>query len=165
MLTRNFMYMLGQSTGMNCDNTPLPIGTDGAKLTSPFYNYISFGSASSMSAFPFNNECWKYSRFALGTGTTKEKSTDYHVESEVDGNIDCSTLTKRYIQGTDQDHINISGVMTNNGTTAFTFSEVGWYVSYTGNNEKPEIMLAREVLTEPITIEPGQSVAVNVRLM
>ncbi len=165
MLTRNFLQMFGQSSGMGeLDNTPKPIITTGAESGSA--TPVGFGYVSS-SAYKgiFIADYWAKSKFVLGTGTTAAKSTDYKVESEITSGIDCSTLQKRYIQGTDQDHINISGVVTNSGTSAITFNEVGWYVKFYLQGTEHEAMLAREVLTEPITIEPGQSVAVNVRLM
>lgn len=156
MLTRNFMQLLGNASGMNVDNCPSPIKTSGASSS---VNVI-FGNGTNVA---FSTNMWKNSKFILGTGTTKEESTDYKLESAITENYDCSTLTKRYIQGVERDYINIFGTITNTGNAAFTFSEIGWvaYVSSTDN----EFLFAHEVLDEPITIKPGESAAVNVNLM
>lgn len=156
MLTRNFMHLLGNGSGMAVDNCPSPIKTSGA---SSGVNVL-FGNGTNTA---FSSNMWKSSKFILGTGTTTEKSTDYKLESAITENYDCSTLTKRYIQGAERDYINIFGTITNTGNAAFTFSEIGWvaYVSSADN----EFLFAREVLDEPITVEPGESIAANVNLM
>lgn len=157
MLTRNFMQMLGNGNGMSVNNVPSPcIKTNGEESGVN----VLLGSGTNV---PFGSSMWGKSKFILGTGTTKEKSTDYKLESAITENYDCSTLTKRYIQGGERDYINIFGTITNTGNAAFTFSEIGWvaYVSSTDN----EFLFAHEVLDEPITIKPGESAAVNVNLM
>lgn len=159
MLTRNFMQMLGISSGMGLTNTPKPVGTQGNEISG-----ITMGLGSNTTNI-FGSVYWAKSRFALGTGNTAAKSTDYKVETEITEGFDCSTLTKRYVQGTEKDYINISGIITNNGSSDITFNEIGWYVFYKLNSDSYEMMLAREVLDNPITIEPGKSVAINVNLM
>lgn len=94
MLTRNFLQMLGQSSGMGeLDNTPKPIITTGAEsgsATPVGFGYISSSSYKGI----FIADYWAKSKFVLGTGTTAAKSTDYKVESEITSGIDCSKLQK-----------------------------------------------------------------------
>lgn len=159
MLTRNFMQMFGLSSGMGLSNTPAAVNTQGIEISATI---VSFGASTTSM---FGSVYWANSRFALGTGTTAPKSTDYKVETEITNGFDCSVLTKRYVQGADKDYINISGEITNNGSSDITFSEVGWYSFFKLNSNNYEAMLAREVLENPITIKPGESVAINVNLM
>lgn len=155
MLTRNFMYLLGNGNGMGVDNLPNPIETSGQESTTA----LNFGVNSTN--FPFHtNNFSNYSKLILGTGTTPEKSTDYNLESEITESYDCSTLSRRYIKGGTKDHINVYGVITNTGDAAITVNEVGWIVKSFSST----FLLAREVLNQPVTIEPGEAKTFNVRL-
>ena len=155
MLTRNFMHMLGNTSGMGVDNLPKPIETSGQESTTG----LTFGTNNV--DWPFHaNKFSSYSKLILGTGTTPEKSTDYNLESEITESYDCSTLSRRYIKGGTKDHINVYGVITNTGDTAITVNEVGWIVK----SYSITVLLAREVLKNPVTIEPGEAKTFNVRL-
>ena len=155
MLTRNFMYLLGNETGMGVDNLPKPIETSGKES----HTALNFGVSGT--DWPFNtNKFSNYSKLILGTGTTPEKSTDYNLESDITENYDCSALSRRYIQGGTKDHINVYGVITNTGDAAITVNEVGWIVkSYSST-----FLLAREVLKDPVIVEPGEVKTFNVQL-
>ena len=153
MLTRNFTYLLGNtSTGMKLDNLPLSSTTEGKQTLEPTFDGI------------FSSTNWSLSKFIIGSGTNKPKNTDYILESEITEGYDCSTLVKRCVQGEEKDYINLYGVITNSSTSPITFTELGW-IGLFGGNSKVTYLLAREVYDTPITIAPGESVAVNVNIM
>lgn len=162
MLTRNFMVILGNANGMGANNAPTVATTiTGAKKSGLQFTKNQLYSV-------FNDTWWGYSRLVIGSGTTSPKCTDTNLEIALETGYDCSTLEKRYIQGEIKDYLNIYGMITNNGSSPITFSEVGWighcrtsYQSSTGD----EFLLAREVYDTPITIPPGESVAVNVNTL
>lgn len=158
MLTRNFMTTLGNNYAMKLDNIPTYIYNKSG-------NYIgntesSFGSSGN---YPFAAQ-WSVSTFKIGTGTTLPKSSDFKLENEITSGYDCGTLSKRYVQGEEKDYINIYGNITNNSDSPITFSELGWFVQ-AGTSSVNTLLFAREVYDTPITIAPGESVAVNVNLM
>lgn len=155
MLTRNFMHMLGNTSGMGVDNLPKPIETSGQESTTA----LNFGVNGT--DWPFHtNKFSNYSKLILGTGTTPSKSTDYNLESEITESYDCAALSKRYIQGETKDHINVYGVITNTGDATITVNEVGWIVKSFSST----FLMARQVLDKPVTIEPGEAKTFNVRL-
>ena len=154
MLTRNFLQMLGGSSGMGAENSD--------KATVKTID----GSASGLvlginGSTPFSSSGWPNSKFIIGTGTTKPKITDINLESEIKEGYDCSALGKRYIIGDEKDYIKIYGTITNTGTDSLSFNEVGWLIMYSSKYH----LVAREVYDTPITIAPGESVAVNVNIM
>lgn len=159
MLTRNFMSALGNNNGLNLDNCPT------AKTTKGDTNSIrvEFGSGSVYSFL--QSDKWIKAKFVLGTGITKPNIEDYHIETEITKSYDCSSpLLRKYIPGNKKDNLNISGIITNTDTTDIEFTEVGLYC-YIDINGGSYIMLAREVYDTPITIAPGESVAVNVNII
>lgn len=157
MLTRNFMFMLANSSGMALDDKPASVTNINGETSSS----LSFGTGSG-SSVPFSSQFWKNSKFVLGKGTTPAKSSDYALDSEIALAYDCSVLTKKYVSDATNDRINIFGIVLNPITEPITIKEIGWVVTISNDNT---FLLAREVLEEPITIEPGKSVAINVNLM
>lgn len=160
MLTRNFINMIGNTYGIGADNAPVATTLDGNTQN------LQFTKSQSMSVF--NDAWWGYGRFVIGSGTTSPKCTDINLESKIEEGYDCSILAKRYIQGEEKDYINIYGTLTNSGISPITFSELGWIGHCRGSLSSStgyEFLLAREVYDTPITIAPGESVAVNVNIL
>ena len=159
MLTRAFYKMLGGYNGMNLQNAPSTVkdinGNDVYSVDCGQSNY-SFTRDTN----------WLNAKIIIGSGTTKPKITDYILETEITEGYDCSTLSKRYIQGEEKDYLNIYGTITNTGTVDLTFSEIGLlgFQNISGSSTT-YILFAREVYDTPITIAPGESVAVNVNIM
>ncbi len=160
MLTRAFYKMLSGGNAMNLTNYPPSIKDING-------NSIATLDMSQSSSYSFMKDSnFSNAKFVIGTGTTNPKITDYILESQITEGYDCSTLSKRYVQGEEKDYLNIYGILTNIGTEDLTFSEIGLlgYQNMTGSSTT-YILFAREVYDTPITIAPGESVAVNVNLM
>ena len=160
MLTRNFITMLGNTNGMGADNAPTATTLSGSTQT------LQFTKSQLMSVF--NDTWWGYSRFVIGSGTTSPKCTDINLESMIEEGYDCGLLTKRYVQGEEKDYLNVYGTITNNSSSPITFNELGWVGQCRSNMSAStgyDFLLAREVYDTPITIEPGESVAVNVNIL
>ena len=156
MLTNNFLHSLSNARGIGANNlisTKQTNGNEGVTL--------SFGTDTN---YFCSSTLWsKYSKFIIGSGTTKPKMTDYCLENKITESYDCSILDRRCVIGEEMSYLKITGNITNTGTEDLSFSEIGWVIA--SGAALQEFMLAREVYDTPITIAPGESVAVNVNII
>lgn len=152
MLTRNFLQMIANDAGLKMTDCPKGIDVNGDN------NYsINFDSTT-------ENYWQTKAKFRIGIGTTAPKVTDNKLENEISDGYSCTIAQKIYTIGDEKDFLNISSIITNTSTDNITFSEIGFFTS-TLNNGLREFMLAREVYDTPITIAPGESVAVSVNII
>lgn len=97
----------------------------------------------------------------LGKGTTQPTPSDYNLETEIEGASYTATNASFYRTGT---KLIYSGVITNTGSSSFSFSEVAlgnYYNSINGNTNVTVILLTRDVIS-PVTVEAGKSKTVTV---
>ena len=96
----------------------------------------------------------------LGKGTTPPTPSDYNFETAIEGASYTSTNNSFVRTGT---KLIYSGVITNTGSSSFSFSEVAignWY-GHTGAGNDTVILLTRDVIS-PVTVEPNKSKTVTV---
>lgn len=162
MLTRNFMYMLAVDMGVtSLDGIPASLTNIEGNAISSFIPALGTDSGGT---YVFNNTNFLKAKLVIGTGNTAEKSTDYCLESKITEGYDCSSLSRRYIQTDKKDAIYVYGVITNTGDSTITVSEVGFEMYDSINTVSSYFLMARQVLPEPVTIEPGEAKTFNVRL-
>lgn len=97
----------------------------------------------------------------LGKGTTQPTPSDYNFETAIEGASYTSTNTSFVRTGT---KLIYSAVITNTGSSSFSFSEVALGNHYTkSNNEGADtvILLTRDVIS-PVTVEPNKSKTVTI---
>lgn len=96
----------------------------------------------------------------LGKGTTQPTPSDYNFETAIEGASYTSTNASFVQTGT---KLIYSGVITNTGSSSFSFSEVAlgnWY-GHTGAGDNTVILLTRDVIS-PVTVEPNKSKTITV---
>lgn len=96
----------------------------------------------------------------LGKGTTPPTPSDYNFETKIEGASYTSSNSSFVKTGT---RLIYSGVITNTGSSSFSFSEVAlgnWY-SAIGGGTDTTILLTRDVIS-PVTVEPNKSKAITV---
>ena len=93
----------------------------------------------------------------LGKGTTQPTPSDYNFETEIDGVTYTSTNASLVREGT---RLIYSAVITNTGSSSFSFSEVAIGNFHSGN-PSTTILLTRDVIS-PVTVEPNKSKTVTV---
>lgn len=97
----------------------------------------------------------------LGKGTTQPTPSDYNLETAIEGASYTATNASFVRTGT---KLIYSGVITNTGSSSFSFSEVAlgnYYGSAGGNTKVTVILLTRDVIS-PVTVEPNKSKTVTV---
>lgn len=99
----------------------------------------------------------------LGTGDTPAKQTDYKLESPIDKSgyncIITKELTNDYAK--ENSTTKILGTITNTGDDALIVKEIGLYSDV---NSSTTVMLAREVLEKPVTLEPRKTISYEFQL-
>ena len=97
----------------------------------------------------------------LGKGTTQPTPSDYNLETAIEGVSYTATNASFYRTGT---KLIYSGVITNTGSSSFSFSEVAlgnYYDSMNDNTNVTVILLTRDVIS-PVTVEAGKSKTITV---
>lgn len=105
----------------------------------------------------------------FGTGRTKPQLTDYRLENEIDASrIECSSL--RSVNCSSGLQYGFTGTYKNISNEPITVYEIGLlhlvanYTSSTSSVPTSPILLARDVLDEPFTIQPGEIKTVVYRI-
>lgn len=105
----------------------------------------------------FNNQ-YGAPFIAMGTGEIPPKLNDYTLNDIVYlNNLKNST---NFSNG----KYSFSGSFVNDSETAVTFQEIGYGVKFLYNGNFVYCLLTRDILTEPITVEPNKSIAVTLQL-
>ena len=104
------------------------------------------------------------SNIIVGTGTTPPAADDYCMESEIVDGLTCQSSEWRMH---DDGRLIYYKTMTNNSGATLTITEVGlaefWCTSgSTYIATHPQVLVMREVLEEPIVVEPGETFTVSV---
>ena len=97
----------------------------------------------------------------LGKGTTQPTPSDYNLETAIEDATYTSTNASFVQTGT---KLIYSGVITNTGSSSFSFSEVAlgnYYGSSSGDTKVTVILLTRDVIS-PVTVEAGKSKTVTI---
>lgn len=176
MLTKNFARyltntILGIKTVTHANNNSLSIITtvnDSPRTANPnndFYiitalrNFANLGtdnSTSNESAQPIDGVTNNEGLYILaGSGTTDPTENDYTLE-----NVVPLTHMSGSVNHTSDNCISISRTLRNDSTEDVVINEVGLYfrpVYYAGDEFRTTTLLAREVLTSPITMKPRES--------
>ena len=149
MLTKNFYLMMAYDFLKEL-SIPSGVKLDGSEQLADWLSTVNC----------FSNN-WSKARFIIGTGTKSPNVNDYNLENAIKTGYTITGMTKNLMAGSTY-VMQISGIITNTSDADITFSEVGLILSTYGNTD---CLFAREVYDTPITIAPGESVAVNVNIM
>lgn len=154
MITRNFKnYIRGLFCSVSSRTGTTNRPTCKVRSISNFYytNDIYIGDLS------IKNE---YKWFKVGAGTTAPTIDDYCMESEITDLQQLSLYTRpNYTDDSGNvpyitDILNVTATYRNNTSNDITVTEIGFGVRSYGNNA--DYLLCREVLDEPVTIEPNK---------
>lgn len=91
-----------------------------------------------------------YSDIVLGTGNTAAQASDYKMESEITTNLGCTAVG--YTVSDDCKRYTVTKTFQNTSEEGLIVKEIGFLVGIYGGN----VLVAREVLAEPMTIEAGK---------
>ena len=164
MLTDNYKkwyaFVQGNST---VSSTPLPIGNEIIATTLngvavPGYTHIQCASGSALESL-----CPGYkSHIYYGSGSTPASVTDTNLESPISPAMKLTSLTT--VSSEYKNHraiLTVSSLATNISSSAITVRELVWLKEMklskgaSASVESCSVVLAREVLEEPVTIEAG----------
>ena len=101
--------------------------------------------------------------FTLGSGTIAPTKTDYNLENDITSSFSNVTFTKSSVESSDDLAITYVITGTNNSANTLTISEIGYLknIYYQASFNTDPVMMAREVLNEPLIVEPNQSFTIN----
>lgn len=104
----------------------------------------------------YNTNYNSYANFYIdvGTGDTEPTKEDFKLESPQSG-LTCLGITRpQDLQYGSNIIMRFSGTFENQGSSPVTVKEIG---VFTGNRYAGPFLLARSVLSTPVTIEPGEA--------
>ena len=144
----------GLSTNMNAINPPF-IDTAGDTVSSYYL------SSSSKGLLLGDN----LTSLIIGSGTTPVTASDYTLASLIDETGITSSYTRMSGVTDGKAYLTVTRHIQNTTASDITFSEIGFtaYV-WKGNSLSCRVLLAREVLPEPITIAVGDTVAISMTI-
>ena len=152
MLTNNYASLLSLAVGTVRNTLPVCKDTNGDTVSS---NYTWLGTILqySLTIITGDGESQRGHWMVFGEGSTPVKSSDISIESPItDGfTVISQTSNMPYIYSSTT--MTVTRIIQNTGSAPITISEVGLYGA---NISTATIMLAREVLAEPITLQPGE---------
>lgn len=145
MITYNFMTTITSIFRGSSESVPVK-NYNGTKSTI-FSNYIrnGFGSDLLYKTYPESN--WDGCYLLIGSGDSPESADAYKLDTLI---TQYTVLNQNHVFSSTYggDVLLINRVIENTSDEAFTVKEVGLF----GTN----YMIAREVLTEPVTVQPGE---------
>ena len=152
MLTNNYASLLSLSIGTKSNNLPVCKDTNGSTV-SPNKTWLATILQYSITTITGDGEAQRGHWMVFGEGSTPVKSSDISIESPITEGFDVISQTSNIPYIYSSTAMTVTRIIQNTGSTPITISEVGLY----GANVSTEtIMLAREVLAEPITLQPGE---------
>lgn len=100
--------------------------------------------------------------FFAGTGSTPAAVTDYKLENVLDSSLVNYSLPSGQKYQDDQNKLNVklARTFTNVSDETQTITELGVFYAYSS----AFVLLSREVLNEPIVLEPGESITIQATL-
>lgn len=152
MLTNNYASLLSLSIGTKSNNLPVCKDISGGTVN-PNKAWLATILQYSLAIISGGGEAQRGHWMVFGEGNTPVESSDISIESPItDGFIVISqTSNIPYIYSSTI--MTVTRIIQNTSSAPITISEVGLY----GDNTSTDtIMLAREVLDEPITLQPGE---------
>ena len=148
-LYRGYGFSSGYYDGLRCAYAPPYSG-----MKSQADGYIIYSS-----------DFWVPSNILVGTGTTPPTAADYCMENELVDELTFQSVATRVY---DDGRLVYFKTMTNNSGETLTITEVGLSEGWMNNatlstgNPKPQVLVMREVLEEPIVVAPGGTFTVSV---
>ena len=105
-----------------------------------------------------DGEIYPFMFFHIGSGTTKETASDYKMEEEIATGF---SIVPQYVANTDNYSLKRCVIITNTSGSTLTIKEIGLTVFsgsvYQGNTNYTQVLIYREVLSTPISLEAGES--------
>lgn len=104
---------------------------------------------------------------AIGSGSTPATADDYTMEAEISEGVEVLTQTTALNSTFSRDFASISRRIRNTSDSPITIREVGLISRGKVGGQyqfTPECLIAREVLSEPITIYPGKKKNITIDL-
>ena len=152
MLTNNYASLLSLSIGTKSDNLPVCKDINGGTV-SPDMTWLATILQYPLTIITGNNKVQRGHWMVFGEGSTPVKSSDISIESPITEGFDVISQTSNIPYIYSSTVMTVTRIVQNTGSAPITISEVGLYGA---NGQTTAIMLAREVLAEPITLQPGE---------
>lgn len=126
----------------------------------------AFGISVEGAAAPACSKILYNVKIKLGTGTTPAKRSDYKLEAPIDESKYNCNIVNEYTQDYSKENstVKIIGTITNTGDDAIIVKELGLYADNNNSASKKTVMLAREVLEKPVTLEPRKTISYEFQL-
>lgn len=160
MITRNlhnyFMYNLyGSDTSVMHRS-----GTTSAALTSD-NAYLRSNPDVSVTMKGYGARGGYVRTLRIGTGTTEPSFDDYELEQIIDAAPKSITAARK--TSYENSYEIVTATFLNETDTDWVVTEVGEYLATDMSNETKALLLAREVF-DPVTVKPGQTFSVSMKL-
>lgn len=172
MLTNNFRLILSGTI-----HNSIPTGYRNSLKDALTGEAPTFSSSSQMSFLVFNTYNGYINRsysanydgvcIYTGSGTTEPTAEDYNLESPY-SDVQMTTCTGSSVDNSASTVSRIktyTATLENKAEENRTISEVGLMIGFpSSSSEKVKLLMAREVLDNPITLEPGDTVTFTFRI-
>lgn len=151
MLTNNYASLLSLSIGTKSDNLPVCKDINGGTV-SPNKTWLATILQYSLTIITGNNKAQRGHWMVFGEGSTPVKSSDISIESPITDGFTVISQTSNIPYIYSSTVMTVTRIVQNTISAPITISEVGLY----GANTSTAMLLAREVLDEPVTLQPGE---------
>lgn len=159
MITRNLHnYFIAHLTTVNSTVTTRSGGTTTVNPSSS--TWFQYNAEISTSLTDYNNS--RYARtLRIGSGTTEPTHNDYELESMIE--VAPRNITTTRSGGYQTSYDILTAIFINETDSDWTVTEVGQYLATSNSDASAAILLAREVF-DPVTVKPGQTFSVSMKL-
>lgn len=134
-------------------------GTGMMRVNGRFYQYPCSQETEVYNGLANNDgETNPFMFFHIGSGTTKETAGDYKMEQEITTGF---SIVPQYVANTDNYSLKRCAIITNTSGSEMTIKEIGITVFAgavkQGNTNVSQVLIYREVLSTPVSLEAGES--------
>lgn len=159
MITRNLHnYLMQRLANANCVFKTRS-GSEYTWSTDSMYMWASMEYLSTNLNSQSNGHLGRTLR--IGSGTTSPSYDDYDLGSMIDAAPKNITSARRTAYDTNYDIV--TSVFLNETDSDWIVTEVGLYISSPNTTSDTALLLAREVF-DPVTVKPGQTFSVSMKL-
>lgn len=161
MILNNFKLLRGYA-----ENATFEIGSISSLLKNTSGSLINYATGStSFRNTIYNNRFFKETlKVVLGSGNTAPAATDYSLENDFTASLSNISYNRSYEVTNDNDEPKVTNTLEiigyNNTANDLILREFGLYQDiYYENTKSSPVLLVREVLSTPITLEAGKGFA------
>lgn len=164
MVLNNFKLLRGYAENETFDNGSL----SSTLIKDMSGSLIGFSTGSTNFRNTINNRIFKkIIEPVFGSGNTAPAATDYSLENDFTASLSSLTINRNYEVTNDNDEPKVTNTLEitghNNTANDLMIREFGICSEiYSGNTTHSKVLLVREVLDTPITLEAGKGFALTI---